>query len=147
MVDHDRGGPKESLVLALGGTYHSGMESVAGLKPDIVMECTGAPSVVRDCLASTGPGGIVCLAGVTTPGHEFALDLGRINRTMVLHNDTVFGTVNANRHHYEMAVDALARADGKWLAALITRRVPLDRFTEAFEHHPGDIKVVIDLAG
>ena len=29
---------------------------------------------------------------------------------MVLNNDCVFGTVNANRSHYEMGLDALARA-------------------------------------
>jgi hypothetical protein len=27
----------------------------------------------------------------------------------------VFGTVNANRWHYKMAADALARADKAWL--------------------------------
>jgi hypothetical protein len=30
---------------------------------------------------------------------------------MVLENDVVFGTVNANRRHYEAAAAALARAD------------------------------------
>jgi threonine dehydrogenase-like Zn-dependent dehydrogenase len=108
------------------------------------MECTGAPSVIRDCLGVTGPAGILCLAGVTEPGNKFALDIGRINRTMVLDNDVVFGTVNANRRHYEMAADALARADKRWLGRLITRRVPLDRWSEALEHRHGDIKVIID---
>jgi threonine dehydrogenase-like Zn-dependent dehydrogenase len=147
VVEHNRDGPKESLVQALGGTFHcGGMESLDGLKPDIVVECTGAPAVIRDCLASTAPAGIVCLAGVTAPGHTFDLDIGRINLSMVLNNDTVFGTVNANRRHYEMAADALRRADKGWLAALITRRVPLERFADAFDHRPADIKVVIDLA-
>ena len=58
----------------------------------------------------------------------------------------MFGTVNANRRHYEMAADALARADKGWLARLITRRVPLVRWSEALEHRQGDIKVVIDFA-
>src|SRR5262249_173568 len=67
-----------------------------------------------------------------------------INRTAVLNNDCLFGTVNANRRHYEMAADALAKADKGWLARLITRRVPLDRFSEALEHRKGDIKVIVD---
>jgi hypothetical protein len=33
----------------------------------------------------------------------------------VLENDVVFGTVNANRRHYDAAVDALARTDREWL--------------------------------
>ena len=43
---------------------------------------------------------------------------------MVLDNDTVFGTVNANRRHYELAGEALQRADKAWLNRLITRREP-----------------------
>ena len=83
---------------------------------------------------------------MTEPGTTFDLDIGRVNRTMVLENDVVFGTVNANRLHYQMAADALARADRRWLARLITRRVPLDRWSEALEHRKGDIKVIIDFA-
>ena len=65
---------------------------------------------------------------------------------MVLNNGTVFGTVNANRRHYAMAADSLARADRAWLSRLITRRVPLARFAEALEKQPGDIKVVIEFS-
>jgi threonine dehydrogenase-like Zn-dependent dehydrogenase len=65
---------------------------------------------------------------------------------MVLNNDTVFGTVNANRWHYEMAADAIAKADKGWLSRLITRRVPIERWSEAMEHRPDDIKVVIDFS-
>jgi threonine dehydrogenase-like Zn-dependent dehydrogenase len=100
--------------------------------------------VIRACLGTTAPAGITCLTGVTEPGTVVDLDIGRINRTMVLDNDCVFGTVNANRRHYEMAAQALAKADRDWLSRLITRRVPLDRFAEALEHRKGDIKVIVD---
>jgi threonine dehydrogenase-like Zn-dependent dehydrogenase len=52
--------------------------------------------------------------------------------------------VNANRAHYRAAADALAKADKKWLARLITRRVPLSRWQEAFERRRDDIKVIVD---
>ena len=45
-----------------------------------------------------------------------------------------------------MAAESLACADGAWLERLITRRVPLARFAEAFEHRKDDIKVVIEFA-
>jgi glucose 1-dehydrogenase len=146
VLDHNRGGPKEAIVRDLGATYHSDAGSLANLAPDILMECTGAPAVIRDCLAATAPAGIVCLTGVTELGKMFDLDIGRLNRTLVLDNDVVFGTVNANRRHYEMAADALARADRSWLTRLITRRVPLARWSEALKHRKGDIKVIIDFA-
>ena len=95
------------------------------------MECTGAPSVIRDAFGRTAPGGIVCLVGVSAPGHDLDVDIGEVNRTMVLDNDTVFGSVNANRKHYEDAVDGLQRADKDWLAKLITRRVPVEQWTQA----------------
>ena len=145
VYDHNTGGPKPALTRELGATYHSDAQSLTRLAPDILIECTGVPAVIRDCLGATGPAGIVCLTGVTETGKMFDLDIGRINRTTVLNNDCVFGTVNANRRHYQMAADALAKADKGWLTRLITRRVPLDRFHEALEHRKGDIKVVVDL--
>ncbi len=147
VLDHSPTGPKPTLVRALGGAYHAdGMAELEALQPDILMECTGAPEIIRDVLGRTAPTGIMCLAGVTTPGHALDFDIGLFNRTMVLGNDTVFGSVNANRRHYELAADALARADKDWLARLITRRVPVARWEEALQHRPGDIKVVIDFA-
>jgi glucose 1-dehydrogenase len=116
------------------------------MQPDILMECTGVPSVVRDALGHTAAAGIVCLLGVSAPGHDFDLDIGGLNRTIVLDNDAVFGAVNANRQHYEDAVIALQRADQRWLDSLITRRVPAEQWTDALVPQKGDIKVVVDFA-
>ncbi len=145
VLDHHAYGAKCDLVQRLGGTYHTdGIGIVDRLKPDVVMECSGAPAIIGEMFGRSAPAGIVCLLGVTAPGHEFKLDIGRINRTMVLDNDAVFGAVNANRRHYELAAEALQRADKAWLGGLITRRVPVDRWTEAVQHRPGDIKAIID---
>jgi glucose 1-dehydrogenase len=145
VVDHNERGPKRSLVEQLGGSLHVGSVSdLAGFAPDILMECSGAPVVIRDVLAATAPAGIVCLLGVTEPGRKFEVDIGLVNRTLVLDNDTIFGAVNANRMHYQMAAEALARADPKWLDQLVTRRVPLDRWAEALESRSTDSKVIVD---
>jgi threonine dehydrogenase-like Zn-dependent dehydrogenase len=108
-----------------------------------VMECTGAPPVVAGVMARSAPSGIVCLLGLST-NHALSFDIGHFNRTTVLGNDVVFGSVNANHTHYESAAAALARADKAWLSRLISRRVPLARWQEALEHRRGDIKVVVD---
>src|ERR1700676_5479689 len=124
VLDHHESLAKRTIVRELGGTFHLGsLADLDDLKPDILMECTGVPSVVRDAFGHTASGGILCLVGVSAPGHELAVDIGGLNRTMVLDNDTVFGTVNANRKHYEDAVAALARADKNWLRRAIKRRV------------------------
>jgi threonine dehydrogenase-like Zn-dependent dehydrogenase len=144
VLDRVREGPKPDLVRALGATYHCG--DLDALKPDVVIECTGAGSVVLDALGRTGPDGIVCLAGVSSGGHKISFDIGDLNRGMVLENHVAVGSVNANRRHYDAAADALAKADKAWLRRLISRRVPLDRWREAFEQRPDDIKVVVDFA-
>ena len=59
---------------------------------------------------------------------------------------TVFGTVNANRLHYEMAGEALRKADKAWLEALITRREPVEQWTRSLERQPDDIKVIVDFS-
>jgi glucose 1-dehydrogenase len=142
LFDRATSGPKPDLVRALGGTYHTG--DFGGIQPDVVIECTGAASVIEDAIACTASDGITCLAGIGAPGQEVPIDLSSLNRNIVLENDVVFGSVNANRAHYHDAAAALAKADKAWLGRLITRRVPLARWHEAFERRPGDIKVVID---
>ena len=143
VLDRATDGPKPGLVRDLGATYHRG--DLGSLEPDIVLECTGAGSVVLDVLGRNAPEGIVCLTGVSSGGHKLSFDVGDLNRSMVLENDLVFGSVNANRRHYRAAADALARADKAWLARVITRRVPLERWQEAFAPPAADdVKVVLD---
>ena len=68
-----------------------------------------------------------------------------MNRELVLENDCIVGSVNANGRHYAAAADALARADQGWLDRLITRRVPLRDFEAAFQRDEHDVKVVLDV--
>jgi threonine dehydrogenase-like Zn-dependent dehydrogenase len=143
VLDRNRSGPKPKLVAGLGATFQL---ALGDLCPDIVIECTGAPAVIVDVFGRTAPDGIVCLAGVSSGGRKFPLDIGGLNREMVLENHVVFGSVNANRAHYAAAADALAKADRDWLAGLVTRRVPLARWREAFERREDDIKVVVDFS-
>jgi threonine dehydrogenase-like Zn-dependent dehydrogenase len=144
VLDRGRDQAKVAMIRDLGAIHHAGpIDQIEQLAPDVVIECTGAPPVIAGVLARTAPSGIVCLAGIGGD-HEMKFDIGRFNRIAVLDNDVVFGAVNANRRHYEMAAHALMTADHAWLNRLISRRVPLERWHEALEHHPGDIKVVVD---
>jgi threonine dehydrogenase-like Zn-dependent dehydrogenase len=63
---------------------------------------------------------------------------------MVLRNKTVFGSVNANRRHWQEAGVALGRAERSWLERLVTRREPPADFARALERGPDDIKVVVE---
>jgi glucose 1-dehydrogenase len=144
VLDRVGEGLKPTLVRDLGATYHVG--DLGALEPDIVIECTGASAVVLDVIQRVAPDGIVCLAGVSATGHKIDVDVGALNRGIVLKNDAVFGSVNANRRHYRDAADALAKADKAWLARVINRRVPLSRWQEALEQRADDVKVVLDFS-
>ena len=146
VLDRATSGIKPELVRALGGTYHTGSVGDLGFDADVVVECTGAPQVVLEVIARSAPNGIVCLAGVSASGTQTLVDAGALNRSIVLENDVVFGSVNANRRHYEAGAAALVRADRAWLQRLVTRRVPLARWREALEQRPGDVKTVLDFA-
>ena len=145
VLDRVEHGPKPALVAQLGATYHATDIASTGVTADVVMECTGAPEVVLDALASTALDGITCLTGVSTGGRSRPVDVGALNRSLVLENDVVLGSVNANRRHYEQAAEALAQADPQTLDRLLTRRVPLDAHADALAGPQDDIKVVLDL--
>lgn len=147
VLDRVEDGPKPDLVSRLGATYHrADAADVAGrLDPDIVIEATGATQVIVDVMAGTGGYGIVCLTGVSSPGRSLDVDAGAINRELVLENDVVVGSVNANQRHYRAAADAMAAADVDWLDDLISRRVPLEEHRRAFTAEDDDVKVLIAL--
>ena len=146
VLDRVTTGPKPALVADLGASYHTGTLSEAGAHADVIIECTGAGELVLDAIAKAGPDGIVCLTGVSAAGRTLTIDAGALNRELVLDNGVVFGTVNANRRHYQAAAAALAKADQRWLERLITRRVPLSRWSDALQRRPDDVKPVLDLS-
>ena len=146
VLDQVTSGPKPQLVAALGATYHTGAVKDIGDAPDVVIECTGVGALVFDAMEHVGPGGVVCLTGVSSGGRSLDVDAGMLNRSMVLENESVVGSVNANRRHYEAGAQALAAADRNWLERVVSRRVPIDDWAAALERQPDDVKVVIELA-
>ena len=147
VLDQVSDGPKPPLVRDLGATYHSeDIDTVAGhLQPDVIIEATGAGSVVFAALRNTATYGIICLTGVSPAGRRISVDAGSMNRDMVLENDVVVGSVSANQRHYRQAADVLRHADARWLERLITRSVPLDKAADAFDPHDDDVKVIIEI--
>jgi threonine dehydrogenase-like Zn-dependent dehydrogenase len=144
VLDRVTSGPKPALVRSLGASYHS--ELPADLAPDVVIEATGAPQLVFEVLSITGPNAVTVLTGLSGSRRTVPLAAGAVNDELVLDNDVVVGSVNANLRHYRAAADALAAAEPGWLSRLLTRRVPLQRWTDALSPADDDVKVVVDLS-
>jgi threonine dehydrogenase-like Zn-dependent dehydrogenase len=146
VLDRHTDGPKPQLVTDLGAHYHTTAVGDLAAAADVVIECTGVGQLVIEVVERTPPGCITCLTGISSGGHRIAVDMAALNKELVLENDVVFGSVNANRRHYELACAALAKADRKWLARVVTRRVPLADWKDALARRPDDVKPVIELA-
>jgi threonine dehydrogenase-like Zn-dependent dehydrogenase len=147
VLDRVTDGPKPQLISDLGATYHheSLDAAVQAAEPDVIVEATGVGSLVFDAMGASASYGVLCLTGVSSPGRQISIDAGELNREVVLENDAIIGSVNANRRHYAAAAAALARADRDWLRRLITHLVPLDQAATALGRGDDDVKVVIGL--
>jgi threonine dehydrogenase-like Zn-dependent dehydrogenase len=146
VIDQMESGLKPDLVAALGASYHTGKVEDACAAPDVIIECTGVGPLIFDAMDHLAPGGVLCLTGVSPSGRTLTIDAGLLNRDLVLQNECVVGSVNANRRHYEAAAAALAAADKGWLGKLLTRKVPAESFASALQREADDVKVVIEMA-
>ncbi|MGH7666848.1 MAG: glucose 1-dehydrogenase [Candidatus Dormibacteria bacterium] len=152
----DAGSPAFKLAEAVGANLlDADQHPVATLGQelghlDVIFEATGASSVAMDAIAATGHNGICCLSSVTAGDRTVTVDSDSLNLDMVLGNKLVFGTVNANRRHFEAAARMLGAASRKWpgvLEQVVSRRVPVGQFQDAFDRQPDDIKTVISFSG
>ena len=145
VLDRVADGPKPRLVADLGAVYHQGSIADIGIKPDVVIECTGVGELVIELAGRVASAAVICLAGISSGQRSLPVNLDKVNADMVLENAVIFGTVNAARRNYDQAVAALVAADPAWLARLISRRVALSSWTDALHRQPDDVKVAVDL--
>jgi glucose 1-dehydrogenase len=97
---------------------------------------------IQDSLRVAAAGGIICLTGVGSGGQGAGL-VADTAAAVVLRNNVIVGSVNANKRHWYKAGEALARADLSWLSHLVTRRERPEDFMRALARQPDDIKVVV----
>jgi hypothetical protein len=108
VLDRVTDGPKPQLVADLGATYHHGtIDDVArAARPVIIIGATGVGRLVFQAISATGAYGIICLTGASPTGRKLSLDTGELDREVVLENDAIVGSVNANIRHYLAASQA-----------------------------------------
>ena len=145
VLDRMEEGVKPQLVRDLGATYHSGSVMDLDFAPDVIVECTGVGSVIADSIQKIGSGGVLCLTGVGGGGTS-GYAVADVASKVVLKNNVLVGSVNANKRHWYKASQALAEADRAWLGRLITRRERPEDFRKALERTPDDIKVVVQFS-
>lgn len=120
---------------------------------DLVFEATGYSPIVFDAMCHLlAPNGILVLSSVTGGMRRSEVPSDAINLDFVLGNKVMFGTVNANRQHFEEGVRDLAVAEAQypgWLPRLLTHPVRgLEHYGEALAAlgTRGAIKVYVEVA-
>jgi threonine dehydrogenase-like Zn-dependent dehydrogenase len=111
---------------------------------DLVFECAGNAQLMADAFALLRRNGVACLLGIDGREQQVSLDGRVLGVDVILENRVVFGSVNAQRHDWLAAVDALAHTDPELLRALIGLRVPLEDFEQAFAYRGGKATLVLD---
>lgn len=149
------GSSKARWVESVGARYlPAGEVPIAALAQELgrialVYEATGAAKVSFQVLEELGTNGIFVFTGVPGRKAPIELDAARLMRRLVLHNQLVFGTVNAGPTAFRAAVGDLARFHQRWprqLAALITGRHDPADHAELLAGKSGGIKEVIRFA-
>src|SRR5213080_2233081 len=96
---------------------------------DLVYEATGASAIAFQMMRVLGTNGIFVFTGV--PGRKAAIevDTDLIMRNLVLKNQVVFGTINANRDSFENSIRDVGVFTKRWpdaIRSLITGRYPME---------------------
>ena len=145
VLDRAETGLKPDLVRALGATYHTGSVLDLDFEPDVIVECTGVGAVISDSIKKVGSGGIICLTGIGAGGAGQGA-VADVAAAVVLKNNVIVGSVNANKRHWYRAGQNLAHSDKEWMSRLITRRETPENFQKALERQPDDVKVIIQFS-
>jgi len=142
------------LCESIGATYDSTAEiSVQDSTKkygeyDLIFECTGYSPIVFDAMQSLNENGVLILSSVTGGDKKTEVPSDKINQQFVLGNRVMFGTVNANREHFELGVKDLALCEAMyagWLARMLTHPVEgLENYARVFEilNNAGEYKAI-----
>lgn len=148
--------PRAQLVESFGATYISSQLSNAEQLAsqvgnlDVVYEATGYAPVSFDVMRVLGTNGVFIFTGIPGPQAAVPTETDDLMRNMVLKNQMVFGTVNANRTAFENAIADLQAFEQQFPEAtrrVITRRYAMGEYEQLLTGKAEGIKNVISMEG
>lgn len=151
---HDDTTPAARL-LAEAGIPHvnvaGGLAALGEARYDLIVEASGSATLDFELLDYLGPNAGLVLTGLPTADPAgVPVPAGRLFRAMVLGNQAIVGSVNANREYFERGIHHLLAMRRRWpglAPRLITERRPLAEFADAISAKAGaTIKTVLTVA-
>ena len=147
--------PKADLVESFGATYISSetttvdelSDQVGNI--DLVYEAVGLSKISFNVMRILGMNGVYVFTGIPAPRPAIEVEADIIMRNLVLKNQAVVGTVNADAKAFEDAIADLGIFMKRWpraIKSLITGRYKLDNYRELLLGDKSGIKNVIAMA-
>ena len=146
--------PRVRLIEGMGARFVSSLDStpeqLANLvgNIDLVYEATGFAPVSFDVLEQLGTNGVYVFTGIPGPRPPEPMDMDDIMRSMVLKNQVVFGTVNADRQSFLDAIRDLAEFRRRFpdaVRGLITKRFQIEEHADLLLGRAPGIKNVLSM--
>jgi len=148
--------PRVKIFEALGGVYFNDktLDPVALRKAypqiDLVLDAAGVAKLDFDLMELLGVNGLFVLTGVPGDQRLLNVDGAKLMRTMVLKNQVMVGSVNADFQHFKQGIADFEEATKKWpgvVEKMISQRYASADYAKVFAaHSPDEIKVVLDWA-
>ncbi|MHB8351737.1 MAG: glucose 1-dehydrogenase, partial [Thermoplasmata archaeon] len=135
-VDRHGADTPAALLLARAGITHvdaaAGLTALGTERFDLIIEASGSPTLDFALVGRLAANGAIVLTGIPgADGPSFPVAGGSLLRSMVLENQVLLGSVNANRSHFERGIAHLGAFRQRWgdvAEKLITERRPLADF-------------------
>jgi threonine dehydrogenase-like Zn-dependent dehydrogenase len=144
--------PKADIVRAIGAQYISNQEvSPAELAQsigniDLIYEAVGATGVAFDVIRHLGLNGVIVFTGIPAPEQALPVQADQLMRDIVLKNQIVAGTVNADPEAIANAIRDLGAFKRRWgnsVRDVITTRHSIDAYRDVLLGRAQGIKNVI----
>lgn len=127
--------PAASVLRAVGARHVNaadGLAALEGARYELVLEASGSAPLDFDLLRTLGRNGVLVLTGIPSADRPPILVAGgALLREVVLENQAIVGSVNANRTYFELGIRHLQRFRRLWgetIGRVITERRSLDEF-------------------
>lgn len=151
---HGEETPAASLLRRIGATHTDASGGVAALgerRFEMIVEASGSATLDFDLLRTLGPNGVLVLTGITPSGRPpISVDAGAVLRDLVLANQAVVGSVNANRRYFEQGIRHLQlfrRFWGDAVTGVVTERRALADFDAVLaDRASGAMKTVLTVS-
>lgn len=151
---HDDSTVAARLLARVGASHVNvvgGMDALSDRDFDLVLEATGSVALDFTLVDRLGPNGVLVLTGIPDAASPpTSVAGGALFRDVVLGNQGIVGSVNANRTYFESGIRDLVVFEERWpgaVAEMISVRQPLSEARDVFGHRGGGgVKTVLTVA-